>query len=126
MAECFAVTLREFSFSFQVCLGDRIIVDVENGMEGQSATIHWHGAYQRGSPYMDGVPMVTQCPITEMTTFRYDFRVTNFGTLYWHSHDGKNLNFCYCLHNKYLYDCLKVCDSGWFIIPILYSALSIS
>jgi Putative multicopper oxidases len=38
---------------------------------------------------MDGVPMVTQCPITEFTTFRYDFTATRVGTLYWHSHNGK-------------------------------------
>ncbi|KAJ9585503.1 hypothetical protein L9F63_002704, partial [Diploptera punctata] len=73
--------------SIQVCLGDRIIVDVTNKLVGRSTLIHWHGLHQRGTPYMDGVPMVTQCPIPEMTTFRYDFKANNEGTLYWHSHD---------------------------------------
>ncbi|KDR15437.1 Laccase [Zootermopsis nevadensis] len=74
--------------SIQACYGDRIIVDVMNSLMGQSTTIHWHGTRQIGSPHMDGVPMITQCPILEMTTFRYDFRATTSGTLYWHSHDG--------------------------------------
>ncbi|PSN35801.1 hypothetical protein C0J52_21815 [Blattella germanica] len=71
-----------------VCLGDRIIVDVKNLMPARSTTIHWHGLFQRGTQYMDGVPMVTQCPIMEGQTFRYDFRANNSGTHFWHSHDG--------------------------------------
>jgi FtsP/CotA-like multicopper oxidase with cupredoxin domain len=56
---------------------------------GQSTAIHWHGTDQVGTPHMDGVPMITQCPISQTTTFRYDFRADTFGTLYWHSHSGK-------------------------------------
>ncbi|PSN51485.1 hypothetical protein C0J52_00762 [Blattella germanica] len=74
--------------SIQVCLGDKVVVDVTNHFLGQSTTIHWHGVHQEGTPFMDGVPMVTQCPIPEMTTFRYEFEANNEGTLYWHSHDG--------------------------------------
>ena len=80
-----------------MCLGDRIIVDVVNNLPGQSTTIHWHGMEQKGTPHMDGVPMVTQCPITEHTTFRYDFTATRVGTLYWHSHSGKSIILCTAL-----------------------------
>ncbi|XP_033609847.1 laccase isoform X2 [Cryptotermes secundus] len=74
--------------SIQVCFGDRIIVDVVNRIPGQTTTIHWHGTDQIGTPHMDGVPMITQCPISQTTTFRYDFKADTFGTLYWHSHNG--------------------------------------
>ena len=56
--------------SIQVCEGDRVVVDVENHMEGMETTIHWHGIWQRGTQYYDGVPFVTQCPIQQGNTFR--------------------------------------------------------
>ena len=57
-------------------------------MAARSTAIHWHGVFQEGSQYMDGVPMVTQCAIREGTTFRYDFIAGNEGTHFYHSHDG--------------------------------------
>ncbi|KAK3909048.1 Oxidoreductase OpS5 [Frankliniella fusca] len=74
--------------SIHVCLGDLIVVDVKNLMPGRSTAIHWHGVRQRGSQHMDGVPMVTQCPIPENGIFRYRFRADEVGTHFWHSHDG--------------------------------------
>lgn len=56
--------------SIQVCENDKVVVDVENHMEGMETTIHWHGIHQRGSQYYDGVPFVTQCPIQQGNTFR--------------------------------------------------------
>lgn len=58
--------------SIQVCENDRVIVDVENHMEGMENTIHWHGIWQRGTQYYDGVPFVTQCPIQQGNTFRWE------------------------------------------------------
>ncbi|XP_069675378.1 uncharacterized protein [Periplaneta americana] len=72
----------------EVCLGDRVIVDLQNNMAGAQTAIHWHGVFQKNYQYMDGVPMITQCSINEGTSFRYDFRANNEGTHYWHSHDG--------------------------------------
>lgn len=57
--------------SIQVCLGDYIVIDVTNKVSEDAVTIHWHGVFQRKSPYYDGVPSVTQCPILVGTTFRY-------------------------------------------------------
>nr|ACX54563.1 laccase 15 [Reticulitermes flavipes] len=74
--------------SIEVCLRDRVIVDITNNMAGRTTSIHWHGVFQKGSQYMDGVPMVTQCTIHEGDTFRYDFIANNEGTHFWHSHDG--------------------------------------
>lgn len=56
--------------SIQVCEGDKVVIDVENHMEGMEVTLHWHGIWQRGSQYYDGVPFVTQCPIQQGNSFR--------------------------------------------------------
>ncbi|XP_022196029.2 laccase-9 [Nilaparvata lugens] len=74
--------------SIQICKGDTVVVDVKNKMPGRSTTIHWHGITQEGYQYMDGVPMVSQCPIEEGTIFRYKYRPSMAGTYFWHSHDG--------------------------------------
>ncbi|XP_047512299.1 laccase-5 isoform X2 [Pieris napi] len=73
--------------SIQVCENDKVVVDVENHMEGMEVTIHWHGIWQRGSQYYDGVPFVTQCPIQQGNTFRYQWQ-GNAGTHFWHAHTG--------------------------------------
>ncbi|XP_070065997.1 uncharacterized protein stw isoform X3 [Drosophila virilis] len=73
--------------SIQVCENDKVVIDVENHMEGMEVTIHWHGIWQRGSQYYDGVPFVTQCPIQQGNTFRYQW-TGNAGTHFWHSHTG--------------------------------------
>lgn len=63
-------------------------MDVENRLPGESTTIHWHGQLQLGTPYMDGVPNVNQCPILAGNIFRYRFKAGNPGTHFWHSHTG--------------------------------------
>ncbi|KAL8596343.1 hypothetical protein ACOMHN_067034 [Nucella lapillus] len=73
----------------QVCEGDEVIVNVYNAMETSAGTtIHWHGHRQRGSQVMDGVNLITQCPITQMNTFQYRFKADDPGTHWWHSHAG--------------------------------------
>jgi len=57
-------------------------------MMEESTTIHWHGHHQRGTPYMDGVPYVTQCPIPPKSSFRYHYMADTPGTHFWHSHSG--------------------------------------
>ncbi|KAF6203748.1 hypothetical protein GE061_002082 [Apolygus lucorum] len=74
--------------AIQVCENDILVVDVVNRLPGQGVTIHWRGQKQSESPYMDGVPMLTQCPISSYTTFQYKFRAAQAGTHLWHSHTG--------------------------------------
>jgi len=74
--------------AIQVCKNDWIVVDVFNAMGGTGATIHWHGILQRETPWMDGVPSITQCPIEFATTFRYYFKAADPGTQWYHSHAG--------------------------------------
>lgn len=71
-----------------MCLGDVLRVDVNNQLMGDSTTVHWHGMHQTDTPFMDGVPMITQCPIPPHTTFRYSFTADHEGTHWWHSHSG--------------------------------------
>lgn len=40
------------------------------------------------APFYDGVPHITQCPISPHTTFRYTFTANEVGTHWWHSHTG--------------------------------------
>jgi FtsP/CotA-like multicopper oxidase with cupredoxin domain len=58
--------------------------------DGTATTIHWHGLTQKGTPFSDGVPFITQCPIHFGTTFRYAFYARDAGTHLWHSHSGQH------------------------------------
>ncbi len=65
---------------YQVCEGDTISVKVRNHLaNGEGTAIHWHGLYQRNSQWMDGVPMLTQCPIPAYTYHQYQFRAEPYG-----------------------------------------------
>lgn len=68
--------------------GQTLIVHVTNSLASDSVTIHWHGLHQTGTPYMDGVPFVTQCPIAAGQTFTYEFQAYPSGTFWYHSHVG--------------------------------------
>ncbi|XP_052281150.1 uncharacterized protein LOC127878662 [Dreissena polymorpha] len=51
--------------------GQDVVVHVKNGLRSEGTTIHWHGLPQVGTPWMDGVPYVTQCPILPGQSFTY-------------------------------------------------------
>lgn len=72
----------------QVCQNDILVVDVTNKIPGQEFAIHWRGQQQVGTQVMDGVPMITQCPISSYSTFQYKFRASTPGTHIWHAHSG--------------------------------------
>lgn len=69
--------------------GDWIEVTVTNGFDadsGEGTAIHWHGFLQTGTPWYDGTPTVTQCPIAPGKSFTYRFRAELYGTSWWHGH----------------------------------------
>ncbi|XP_072943842.1 uncharacterized protein [Epargyreus clarus] len=68
-----------------VCLNDVVIVKVKNKVPDQDLAMHWHGVEQKGTPYMDGVPMVTQCPVSYGSTYEYAFIASTPGTFFYHS-----------------------------------------
>nr|CAD7431404.1 unnamed protein product [Timema monikensis] len=75
----------------QVCLGDTVIVNVQNSFGVRGITLHWHGLKMTGNPYMDGAPYITQCPIGPHNSFQYKFLADTPGTLIWHSHVAMSL-----------------------------------
>jgi FtsP/CotA-like multicopper oxidase with cupredoxin domain len=68
--------------------GDWIEVTVHNNIENvdEGTSIHWHGMIQQGTPFMDGVPGVTQCPIPTGGSFTYKFHASLYGSSWYHSH----------------------------------------
>ncbi|PLW47165.1 hypothetical protein PCASD_02319 [Puccinia coronata f. sp. avenae] len=70
--------------------GDTLSIVVQNDLD-TDVSIHWHGIWQTGTPWMDGVTGVTQCPIPAKTSFTYRFTVRDqFGTFWYHAH-ARNL-----------------------------------
>ncbi|XP_038059493.1 laccase-2-like isoform X2 [Patiria miniata] len=75
--------------SIQICTGDEVVINVDNQMtNNEGVTIHWHGLFQNGSQFMDGLPMVTQCPIPSPGKFQYRFTPYEAGTHWYHAHTG--------------------------------------
>ncbi|MGR3512609.1 MAG: multicopper oxidase family protein [Paracoccaceae bacterium] len=64
--------------------GERMRVRVTNGLE-QDTAVHWHGLRLENA--MDGVPYLTQAPISPGESFDYDFRLPDAGTYWYHSHN---------------------------------------
>ncbi|XP_033745541.1 laccase-like [Pecten maximus] len=83
--------------------GQRLVVHVINRLFSDTVSIHWHGQPQQGTPWMDGVAFVTQCPILPGQTFTYDFLARPKGTYWYHSHVGTQ-------RTKGLYGALVVRD----------------
>ncbi|XP_035674595.1 laccase-2-like [Branchiostoma floridae] len=72
--------------AIEVMEGAQVAVTVVNQLLTDAITIHWHGLHMRNTPWMDGVPSVTQCPIMPHESFTYRFRAFPAGTFYYHSH----------------------------------------
>ncbi|MDI5968234.1 multicopper oxidase family protein [Streptomyces sp. SL13] len=56
----------------------------------QPTTMHWHGCVIRND--MDGVPGLTQDPITPGSEFMYRFKLERPGTYWFHPHTGVQLD----------------------------------
>ncbi|UCH48773.1 MAG: multicopper oxidase family protein [Betaproteobacteria bacterium] len=63
--------------------GETVRVAVKNELP-QELTVHWHGL--RITNAMDGVPILTQPPITPGDTFVYRYTPPDAGTFWYHSH----------------------------------------
>ena len=53
---------------------------------GNVTTVHWHG--MRVPNAMDGVPLITQDPISVGETFNYTFPLVDSGTFWYHPHQA--------------------------------------
>ena len=68
--------------------GQIVAVDVHNNLSTEAISIHWHGQHQIKTNFMDGVGLVTQCPIQPGSSFRYIFKAGPSGTFWYHSQMG--------------------------------------
>jgi FtsP/CotA-like multicopper oxidase with cupredoxin domain len=68
--------------------GDTIVVDVHNNITGpeEGTSIHWHGFLQHETPWEDGAPGISQCPIPPRKSYRYEFVASLYGTTWYHAH----------------------------------------
>jgi iron transport multicopper oxidase len=66
--------------------GDTLKINVMNNLLLSGITVHFHGITMKGTPWLDGVPMITQCPIAPGTNMTYEFVVNRCGTFWYHSH----------------------------------------
>ena len=72
-----------------VYAGQIVVVHVVNKLESIGITIHWHGMFQQGSEWMDGVGFISQAPLDAAgATFDYIFLAEPSGTHWYHSHVG--------------------------------------
>lgn len=74
--------------AFHVCQNDILVVDVVHRAPAHALSIHWRGQPQKETPFMDGAPMLTQCPQPAYTTFQYKFRASQAGTHMYHAHSA--------------------------------------
>ncbi|KAK3315164.1 multicopper oxidase-domain-containing protein [Apodospora peruviana] len=68
--------------------GDTLRVTFHNNFtENLNGTgIHWHGLRQYHTNWQDGVPGVTQCPSKPGSSQTYEFKLTQYGTSWYHGH----------------------------------------
>jgi len=65
--------------------GDTVTLNVTNNM-AVDTSIHWHGIIL--PPEQDGVPGISFAGIKPGTTHKYQFKVNQSGTYWYHSHSG--------------------------------------
>lgn len=66
----------------------KVVVHVKNNLTSEGISVHWHGFFQTGTPWHDGVGQITQCHLLPGTIYSYVFIAEPSGTLWYHSHSG--------------------------------------
>jgi FtsP/CotA-like multicopper oxidase with cupredoxin domain len=66
--------------------GDTVRVHLYNGLENNGTGLHFHGIRQNYTNQMDGVPSITQCPTAPGESITYEWRATQYGSTWYHSH----------------------------------------
>lgn len=73
--------------NLRVNKGDRVIVELYNGLGTANTSVHFHGLFQHETNQFDGVPGLTQCQIPPGETLIYNFTVPDqVGSFWYHSH----------------------------------------
>ncbi|TKA31369.1 hypothetical protein B0A50_02214 [Salinomyces thailandicus] len=66
--------------------GDNVQITIRNQMSNNGTSIHWHGVRQLNNNGQDGVPGLTECPIAPGESHTYNFKATQYGSSWYHSH----------------------------------------
>ncbi|KAI1360976.1 multicopper oxidase-domain-containing protein [Xylaria arbuscula] len=66
--------------------GDTVVVNIKNSLKINGTGFHWHGMRQLGTNIQDGANGVTECPIPPGASKTYKFKLTQYGTSWYHSH----------------------------------------
>ena len=66
-------------------VGDNVQFLVHNKLPF-STTVHFHGIEQKGTPWSDGVPGLSQKPIASGDSFLYEWSANTYGTYWYHAH----------------------------------------
>ena len=74
--------------SLIVSTDQTVVANVNNHLQMETTSIHWHGMYQYNTYFMDGVHHITQHAIDPQKSFRYIFKASPSGTHWYHSHTG--------------------------------------
>jgi FtsP/CotA-like multicopper oxidase with cupredoxin domain len=66
--------------------GDTVRIVVHNDLQNNGTSIHWHGIRQLNTCQQDGTNGITECPIAPGSTRTYEWKATQYGTTWYHSH----------------------------------------
>ena len=66
--------------------GELLRVQLENRLDDQPTSIHWHGLLLPAA--MDGVPDLSMAPLPPQRVFVYEYPLKQSGTYWYHSHVG--------------------------------------
>ncbi|KAL9105867.1 MAG: hypothetical protein Q9227_009030 [Pyrenula ochraceoflavens] len=66
--------------------GQKVKFRVNNHLPNETA-IHFHGVGQKGTPWADGTPGVSQDPIQPGASYLYEWYADEAGTYFYHAHD---------------------------------------
>ncbi|KAG5663012.1 hypothetical protein KAF25_000948 [Fusarium avenaceum] len=70
--------------------GDNVIVHMTSNLKTSTngSSFHFHGTHQNYTNPQDGVVAITQCPTAPGHSITYEWRATQYGTSWYHSHFG--------------------------------------
>ncbi|EOA85022.1 laccase [Exserohilum turcicum] len=66
--------------------GDTLRITVENHLQSNGTSMHWHGLRMLNNNIQDGVNGITECALAPGDVKTYEFQVTEHGTSWYHAH----------------------------------------
>ncbi|KAJ1662787.1 ferroxidase fet3 [Coemansia sp. RSA 1813] len=67
-------------------LGDTLVLNLRNSLEGEPTGLHSHGILNNGTNYYDGAGMVTECGVAPGSQMAYEIPLNQTGTYWVHGH----------------------------------------